>query len=69
MPVRSFPGIFAILIPERPLIVEKQSNSSTTPCPAWLKHAVFYQIYPQSFFDANGDGIGDIQGSSGFTVG
>lgn len=62
MPVRSFPGTFAILIPERPLIVEKQSNSSTTPCPAWLKHAVFYQIYPQSFFDANGDGIGDIQG-------
>ena len=28
----------------------------------WLKDAVFYEIYPQSFYDANGDGIGDIQG-------
>ncbi len=30
--------------------------------PAWLSQAVFYQIYPQSFFDANGDGIGDLAG-------
>lgn len=30
--------------------------------PKWLEKAVFYQIYPQSFFDTDGDGIGDIQG-------
>ncbi len=30
--------------------------------PQWLKKAVFYQIYPQSFYDSNGDGIGDIAG-------
>jgi glycosidase len=30
--------------------------------PAWLAQAVFYQIYPQSFHDANGDGIGDLAG-------
>jgi maltose alpha-D-glucosyltransferase/alpha-amylase len=30
--------------------------------PDWLKDAVFYEIYPQSFYDANGDGIGDIEG-------
>ncbi len=30
--------------------------------PAWLERAVFYQIYPQSFYDANGDGIGDLAG-------
>ncbi len=30
--------------------------------PAWLKNAVFYEIYPQSFNDTNKDGIGDIQG-------
>ncbi len=28
----------------------------------WLKNAVVYEIYPQSFYDANGDGIGDLQG-------
>lgn len=28
----------------------------------WLKTAIFYEIYPQSFFDSNNDGIGDIQG-------
>lgn len=28
----------------------------------WLKDSVFYEIYPQSFYDTNGDGIGDIQG-------
>lgn len=30
--------------------------------PAWLKDAVFYEIYPQSFCDSNGDGIGDFNG-------
>ncbi|MDD7175410.1 MAG: alpha-amylase family glycosyl hydrolase [Clostridiales bacterium] len=30
--------------------------------PAWLDNAVFYEIYPQSFCDSNGDGIGDFQG-------
>ncbi len=28
----------------------------------WLKDTVFYEIYPQSFRDTNGDGIGDLNG-------
>jgi oligo-1,6-glucosidase len=28
----------------------------------WWKEAVVYQIYPRSFMDGNGDGIGDLQG-------
>lgn len=31
-------------------------------CPDWLHTAVFYQIYPQTFYDSNGDGIGDLEG-------
>ena len=32
------------------------------PHPKWLADAIFYEIYPQSFVDSNGDGIGDIPG-------
>ena len=30
--------------------------------PKWWKESVIYQIYPRSFMDSNGDGIGDLQG-------
>ncbi len=33
--------------------------------PKWLKNAVFYQIYPSSFADGNGDGMGDLRGIAG----
>lgn len=32
------------------------------PVPEWAENAVFYQIYPQTFCDSDGDGIGDLQG-------
>ncbi len=43
------------------------SNQTTTasneiPNRKWWKEAVVYQIYPRSFKDTNGDGIGDLKG-------
>src|ERR1039457_1480669 len=50
-----------------------QSPSASTPAEiraaatpthdeTWWKHAVVYEIYPRSFQDSNGDGIGDLNG-------
>jgi alpha-glucosidase len=37
----------------------RSAKSSAAP---WWKHAVIYEIYPRSFQDTNGDGIGDLKG-------
>lgn len=33
-----------------------------SPADTWWKHAVMYEIYPRSFQDSNGDGVGDLNG-------
>ena len=36
--------------------------SAQHKAPKWLEEAVFYQIYPSSFMDSDGNGIGDLPG-------
>ncbi|SHI55225.1 alpha-glucosidase [Tessaracoccus bendigoensis DSM 12906] len=38
------------------------SSHDVFNAPDWWRQAVVYQIYPRSFADANGDGIGDLVG-------
>lgn len=38
------------------------SHGPRRPYRAWWKNAAVYQIYPSSFNDTNGDGIGDLPG-------
>ncbi|MEM6388156.1 MAG: alpha-amylase family glycosyl hydrolase [Pseudomonadota bacterium] len=42
--------------------IENAVSSVLTSDPDWWRGAVIYQIYPRSFQDSNGDGIGDLAG-------
>ncbi len=47
---------------------KRTAHSLKTPSaqwPKWLDDAAFYEVYPQTFADSNGDGIGDLPGLIG----
>ena len=41
---------------------ESKTAAAAESGDVWWKHAVIYEIYPRSFQDSNGDGIGDLNG-------
>src|SRR5947209_8476193 len=38
------------------------SAAAQTPSPAWTRGAVCYEVFVRSFYDSDGDGIGDLNG-------
>jgi alpha-glucosidase len=42
--------------------VRSQTQAVDAEGHQWWQHAVFYEIYPRSFMDSSGDGIGDLPG-------
>ncbi|HEY4114873.1 MAG TPA: maltose alpha-D-glucosyltransferase [Rhizomicrobium sp.] len=43
-------------------MMAKRKKSALKPDPLWYKDAVIYQVHVKSFYDSNGDGIGDFRG-------
>jgi oligo-1,6-glucosidase len=64
--IRSFYKLFFLLfiIISSCQMPENKSvrTNPTSPDRAWWKEAVVYQIYPRSFQDTDGDGVGDLKG-------
>jgi alpha-glucosidase len=54
--------LFLLVIALSPALIAQQDAKSFQTNPNWWKNAVIYEIYPRSFQDSNGDGIGDLNG-------
>ena len=66
--MKAIPSLFLIAICVSAMVTFAQKSSAGEAAAAsgdnrdWWKRAVFYEIYPRSFADSNGDGIGDLKG-------
>src|ERR1700728_117729 len=60
-PARGFSSLLLAIILSAPAFAQ-QTASTSQQTPDWWKNAVIYEIYPRSFQDSNGDGIGDLNG-------
>jgi alpha-glucosidase len=53
---------FGACVPMIPFAARAQAPRAHNSTDPWWKHAVIYEIYPRSYQDSNGDGIGDLNG-------
>ena len=60
--VSALAQVAAVPPPAPPTAAEVQAAAKPTHDETWWKHAVVYEIYPRSFQDSNGDGVGDLNG-------
>ena len=64
LPVVLSGGVFAQVAAAGSAVTPVELRAAAQPSTdqTWWKHAVIYEIYPRSFQDSNGDGIGDLNG-------
>ena len=59
---RSVVALCALLVPPLATSLSAQLPSATPPSPEWRRGGTCYEVFVRSFYDSDGDGVGDLPG-------